>query len=137
MVKGSKAVRHKSRRVTSSARNQMMQFCRCSSAGAVLDAVLDAPRRNASWEVCRCRVGPDGCGPKVCPEPAGYNITAVLAYSSSNSFFFCRLLYRHTLSEVGWANAELIILSRMRRRDMARSLDSGVGSSISDSVRLV
>ena len=31
----------------------------------------------------------------------------------------------------------LIIVSRVRRRDMARSFDSGEGSSVSDSVRLV
>ena len=46
-------------------------------------AVLDAPRTNASWEVCRFRGGP-GCGPNVCPEPVGY-------YSSTavyGSFFF-------------------------------------------------
>ena len=30
----------------------------------------------------------------------------------------------------------LIIVSRVRRRDMARSFDSGEGSSASDSVRL-
>ena len=50
---------------------------------------------------------------------------------------FCELRVDKS-SEIGARSIqELIILSRMRRRDMARSFDSGVGSSISDSVRLV
>ena len=44
----------------------------------------------------------------------------------------------YTSSEVGARpRQELIILSRMRRQDMARSFESGVGSSISGWVQLV
>ena len=50
---------------------------------------------------------------------------------------FCELRVDKS-SEIGARSIqELIILSRMRRRDMARSFDSGVGSFISDSVRLL
>ena len=42
------------------------------------DAVLDAPRSDASWGVCRFPGGP-GCGLNVCTDPVGYhsNTTAV------------------------------------------------------------
>jgi len=63
-------------------------------------------------------------------------ITAVLLCTAVQRFLFFRVLV-HTLSEGARPTQGLIADSRMRRRDMARSFDSGEGSSVSDSVRLV
>ena len=62
-----------------------------------------------------------------------YSSTAV--YSSAAVPFFRVLV--HTLWEGARPTQGLIIVSRVRRQDMARSFDSGEGSSVSDSVRLV
>ena len=43
----------------------------------------------------------------------------------------------HTLGEGARPTQGMIIVSRVRRRDMARVFNSGEGSSVSDSVRLV
>ena len=112
----------------------------------MLRAVLDAPRHNARWEACRFRGGP-GNGSNVCPQPVGY--------CSSISFFIYHRparysaephIYRIGLrvagthvygSEGARPTQELISLSRIRRRGMPLMCDSGVGSSISNSVRLV
>ena len=56
-------------------------------------------------------------------------------YNSTAAPFFRVLV--HTLSEGARSTQGLIIVSRVRRRDMTRSFDSGEGSSVSDLVRLV
>ena len=55
-------------------------------------------------------------------------------YRYSSSFF---AVIGHIPTVNPHIRLELIILSRMRKRDTARSFDSGVRSSIRDSVRLV
>ena len=61
-------------------------------------------------------------------------ITAILLCTVQQFFLFFRV---HTLSEGVRPTQGLIIVSRVRRRDMARLFDSGKGSSVSDSVRPV
>ena len=63
-------------------------------------------------------------------------ITAVLLCTAVQQFLLFRVLV-HTLSEGARPTQGLIIVSRVRRRDMARSFDSVEGSSVSDSIRLV
>ena len=80
------------------------------------------------------------CVPKSCGLLQSYCVQqflfSVIGYLY-NHIYVCELRV-HTLSEVGATpRQELILLSRMRRRDMTRLFDSGVGSSLSDSVRLV
>ena len=80
---------------------------------------------------------PRTCGILHAVEPVGY-----FSHAAYSSFFLsvldlvCRKHHKyvrlrvtdHTWSEVGAGpTQELIILSRMHRRDMARSFDSGVG----------
>ena len=62
-------------------------------------------------------------------------ITAVLC-TAVQQFLFFRVLV-HTLSEGARRAQGLVIVSRVRRQDIARSFDSGEGSSVCDSVRLV
>ena len=107
----------------------------------MLRAVLDAPRHNASWEACRFRGGP-GYGSNVCPQPVGYYSTPAV-FVQQFLFFYQTYsvephkLRLHTLSEGARPTQERVCLSRMRRRDMSILCASGVGSSVSDSVRLV
>ena len=54
--------------------------------GAAKEFEGHAPRRNASWEVCRLRGGPRG-GLNVYPEPVGYYSSTVVC----NTFFFSYL----------------------------------------------
>ena len=61
---------------------------------------------------------------------------ALLCTAALQQFLFFRVLVQ-TLSEVAMPTQGLIIVSRVRRRDMARSFDSGEGSSMSDAVPLV
>ena len=58
------------------------------------------------------------------------------AITAVQEFLFFRVLV-HTLSEGARPAQGLLVVSRVRRRDMARPFDSGEGSSVSDSVRLV
>ena len=60
-------------------------------------------------------------------------ITAVLLCIAVQQFLFFRALV-HALSEGARPTQGLIIVSRVRTQDMARSFDSGEGSSVSDSV---
>ena len=62
-------------------------------------------------------------------------ITAVLLCTAVQQFF---LFFRvHALSEGARPTQGLTIVSRVRRRDMARLFESGEGSSASDSALLV
>ena len=57
-------------------------------------------------------------------------------FTAVQQFLFFQLLV-HPLSEGARPTEGLIVVSRVRRRGMARSFDSAKGSSVSDSVRLV
>ena len=62
-------------------------------------------------------------------------ITVVLLCTAVRQLF---LFFRvHMWSEGARPTQGLIIVSRVRRRDMAKLFDAGEGSSVSDSVRLV
>ena len=62
-------------------------------------------------------------------------ITAVLLCTAAQQLF---LFFRvHTLSKGARSTQGLIVVSRVRGRDMARLFDSGEGSSVSESGRLV
>ena len=65
-------------------------------------------------------------------------ITAVLLCTRySSTVVVVPFFVVQTLSEGARPTQGLIIVSRVRRGDMARLLDSGEGSSVSDSGRLV
>ena len=70
-------------------------------------------------------------------SPPGFHVTHIskgnLAYIDMYRFASCEYM----LGERARPSKELICLFWMRRRDMAILFDSGVGSSTSDSVRLL
>ena len=72
------------------------------------------------------------------PRTRGYYSSATVYSTAVQQFLFFRVLV-HTLSEgaINGPTEGLIIVSPVRRRDMARLFDSGESSSASDSVRLV
>ena len=90
-------------------------------------ALRDAPRRNASWEVSRFKVAQDKdpmCAQNLWAIATVLLCTAVLCTSvlciAVKQFLFYRVLHTLRVKEQGQG---LIIVSRVRRRDMARSFD--------------
>ena len=112
VVEGSEAVRQRNKNVTSISRRS-------------------SPHR---WPGGLSIRGGPGYGPHMCPESVGY-CSRTTVYSSTAVPFFRVLVY--TLSKGARPTQGPIIVSRVRRRDMARSFDSGEGSTVSDSVWLV
>ena len=110
MVEGSAAVRQRSKKVTSTSRRSSPQRL----LGGL--SILGGP----------------GYGLNVYPEPVGNYSNCCVQQSSGVVSFQVR-----TWSEGSRPMQGLIIVSRVRRRDMARLFDSGKGSSVSDSVRPV